>query len=356
MRKTMFKLSLFAALLSAGVLMAVLCGCSKGGDTPQPSQSAVSQQAEVPAEEETPTETETPAETETPTEAETPVETETPTEMEEPSETDSVPGRQAGERYDNTIILEGMEETVHYEHMRSDVIGFEMDYDYELLVHTSEAGRECFYNAYGYPEQTDDYLEVAYSTEDAETVAASITDSLSDDYELSTETFHLDAAGDCIRIVADEEKGTGRMPEYLQTIYVIPAEDGCRVATEHYYIAEAEGLGHRFAYMMQTFTVIPRQEVGITGDQALSAIRNYCYERNPDLEGIVNAGEYPVGWEITSEDETEIVVWFRSYTGSSSWYHIDPISGETYVTEYVPGIMTEEQRTEESFNVREYLD
>ena len=46
---------------------------------------------------------------------------------------------------------------------------------------------------------------------------------------------------------------------------------------------------------------------------------------------------------------------FRSYTGALIRYYIDPVSGETYVTEFVPGITSEEQRTEESFNARDFL-
>ena len=36
-------------------------------------------------------------------------------------------------------------------------------------------------------------------------------------------------------------------------------------------------------------------------------------------------------------------------------YYIDPVSGESYATEFVPGITSEEQRTEESFNARDFL-
>ncbi len=52
----------------------------------------------------------------------------------------------------------------------------------------------------------------------------------------------------------------------------------------------------------------------------------------------------------------EIVVLYRSYTGAEIRYYIDPGSGETYVTELVPGIIEEAQSTEESFNVKDYLN
>jgi hypothetical protein len=93
----------------------------------------------------------------------------------------------------------------------------------------------------------------------------------------------------------------------------------------------------------------------ITDDQAIYAIKNYCHINNPDLADIEKAGEYPVYWEISSSDDKEIVVLFRSYTGAQNRYYIDPLSGDTYVTEFVPGITSEEERTEESFNVRDYL-
>ena len=93
----------------------------------------------------------------------------------------------------------------------------------------------------------------------------------------------------------------------------------------------------------------------LSDEQALAAIRQYCFVSNPDLENIVNAGEQQVYWDIQSSTDTEIVVLFRSYTGALIRYYIDPVSGETYVTEFVPGITTEEQRTEESFNARDFL-
>lgn len=93
----------------------------------------------------------------------------------------------------------------------------------------------------------------------------------------------------------------------------------------------------------------------LSDEQALSAIKNYCYLINPDLEDLVNAEEYPVYWDIFSSEEDEIVVLFRSYTGAQNRYYIDRITGNTYVAEFVPGITDEEQQTGESFNARDYL-
>ena len=98
------------------------------------------------------------------------------------------------------------------------------------------------------------------------------------------------------------------------------------------------------------------ENVLISDDQAITAIKNYCHISNPDLENIEKEGEYPVYWEVQSSDENEIVVLFRSYTGAQIRYYIDPVSGDTYVTEFVPGITSEEEKTDEELNVRDYME
>ena len=170
----------------------------------------------------------------------------------------SGPGRQDGERFETVIILEGMEETVRYEHIRNDAIGVEMDYDYESFIRHSESERECFVSIWDNPQNPENYLEVTYSAEDADAVAASVSEEFSKSYDIITEMRTLDCAGDCIRIEASELKGTGRMADQLQAVYIIPASDGCRVATAHYSIEGAEGFGRRFSYMMNTLAVIDR--------------------------------------------------------------------------------------------------
>ena len=267
-------------------------------------------------------------------------------------------GRQNGERFETVILLEGMEETVRYEHVRNETVGFEMDYDYESFVRRSETGRECFVSVWDDSYNPENYLEVTYSSQDASSVAASVSEALSRDYEISRDdSFPLDRAGSCIRIDASAVKGGGWMPNQLQMVYIIPAADGCRIATAHYSIEGAEGFGRRFRYLMDTFSVIAGQgEKRLTDEQAVSAIRQYCCIRDPDLESIVNAGQYPVYWDLSSSDGNQIVVVFRSYTGSVNRFYIDPVSGYTTVTELVPGIMDEEQRTDEQINVWEYLN
>ncbi len=169
----------------------------------------------------------------------------------------AVAGRQDGERYETVIVLEGMEETVGYEHIRNDAIGFEMDYDYERFVRRSDAACECFVSCYDDPEHPENYLTVRYDPRDAGTVAAAIGEVLSHDYEIHREdSFPLDRAGSCIRIDASADVGGLTMPDQLQMVYIIAAPDGCRIATAHYAIEASEGFGRRFHYMMDTFSVI----------------------------------------------------------------------------------------------------
>ena len=89
---------------------------------------------------------------------------------------------------------------------------------------------------------------------------------------------------------------------------------------------------------------------------ALTAIKNYCYINNPDLKSIEDSGKAPVYWNISSSDDSEIVVMFRSYTGAQIRYYIDRATGDTYVTEFVPGITEAEEKTDESFNLKDYAD
>jgi len=94
----------------------------------------------------------------------------------------------------------------------------------------------------------------------------------------------------------------------------------------------------------------------ITQDQALAAIKKYCYTNDTDLESKEGSDEYTIGWEVTTNEAGEIVVLYRSYTAAEIRYYVNPTTGETYVTELVPGIIDEEQRTDESLNVRDYME
>ena len=170
----------------------------------------------------------------------------------------AAPGRQDGERFEDVIMMEGMEETVKYEHVVSKTAGFEMDYDYESFVRRSEADRERFISAWDNAANPENYLEVTYSSESAEAAKASVSEALSKEYDLTEETRRLDRAGDCSWIEASVVKGTNNMASQIQTVYIIPASDGCRIATIHCAIEGSEGFGRRFSYMLNTLSVISR--------------------------------------------------------------------------------------------------
>ena len=76
----------------------------------------------------------------------------------------------------------------------------------------------------------------------------------------ATDLAHLlDRAGSCIGIDASATKD-GQTPDRMQKVYIIPAPDGCIVATAHYFFEGAEGFGRRFSYMVNTLAVIARSK------------------------------------------------------------------------------------------------
>ncbi len=97
------------------------------------------------------------------------------------------------------------------------------------------------------------------------------------------------------------------------------------------------------------------EAAAITKEQALDAVRNYCFIQDPGLKNMTGSDEYTIYWDVISESADEIVVLYRSYTGAQMRYYISPVSGETYVTEQVPGIIDEERPTDESINIKDYL-
>lgn len=329
MKKSVITLAIISALILA------LTGCGKlrpaASETPAPTPVVTS---EVPAPTEAPVQTAPPA-------------TPAPT---------AEPVRQDGERFESVIMLEGMEETVNYEHIRREDLGFEIDYDYEAFARQSAPDRERFTSVWDDPANPENFIELIHRPEDAATVAAFVSEAFSKEYDIITVPRELNYAGTCTRIEASVIKGTNNMADQIQAVYIIPASDGCIVATTHSFIVESEGFGHRFDYMLNDMRLIDRNGGGMLSDeQALAAVRNYCIAANPDLEGLVNTEEFPTYWELASSDESEVVVLFRSYTGALVRYYIDRSTGNTYVTEFVPGITPEEVRTEESLNVRDYL-
>ena len=93
----------------------------------------------------------------------------------------------------------------------------------------------------------------------------------------------------------------------------------------------------------------------ITQEQALEAIKKYCFANDPDLESMMNSDDYTTYFETSTNDAGEIVVLYRSYTAAQIRYYINPTTGEVYVTELVPGIIDNEQKTDESFNIKDYM-
>lgn len=98
------------------------------------------------------------------------------------------------------------------------------------------------------------------------------------------------------------------------------------------------------------------EETALDADKAMMAARKYYYEKNPDMEDMEGSDEYTMYWEVESADEKEIVVLFRSYTAAQVRFHIDAATGDAYITEFVPGITEDEEKTDETFNVKDYMD
>ena len=93
----------------------------------------------------------------------------------------------------------------------------------------------------------------------------------------------------------------------------------------------------------------------ISEDQAYDAVINYNKKIGSGLGEQINSEGYEEYWNVSTNEDGKIVVLYRSYTAAQTRYYVDPVSGETYVTELVPGIVDEEQKTGETFNVRDYL-
>ena len=179
----------------------------------------------------------------------------------EPEETPAAetdPGRQDGERFEEIVILEGNEETVGYEHVRDEGIGFELDYEYDMLERRIEPERELFVSPYDDPEDPSNYLELCRVPEKLDDAAASVYALLRNDYDLVvSENTTLDRAGECIRIDASGGRGAAGS-DSMQTVYIIPAADGSLIAAAHYTVESSEGFGTRFAYIMNTCAPIDR--------------------------------------------------------------------------------------------------
>lgn len=93
----------------------------------------------------------------------------------------------------------------------------------------------------------------------------------------------------------------------------------------------------------------------ITKDEAYKAVINYNKAIESGIDDEMNTEGYTEYWDVSTNEDGQIVVLYRSYTAAQIRYYVNPISGETYITEFVPGIIDEEQKTGETFNARDYL-
>ena len=90
----------------------------------------------------------------------------------------------------------------------------------------------------------------------------------------------------------------------------------------------------------------------LTEEQALAAIKNYYQSQNGEMSSEEAELSY---WDVSTGEDNKIVVLFRSYTAAQIRYYIDPGTGDTYVTEFVPGVTDEEQKTAETLNAWDYV-
>ena len=93
----------------------------------------------------------------------------------------------------------------------------------------------------------------------------------------------------------------------------------------------------------------------VTDEQAIEAVRNYVSSINPDAIEMEESGDHTVYFALESSTGEEIVVMFRSYTASETRFYINRATGETKITEYVPGITDQETETGESFNIKNFM-
>jgi len=168
-------------------------------------------------------------------------------------------GRRDGERFQTVIVLEGMEEAVLYEHAVNTALGIEIDYDCDAFRRVSTSDCERFVSSYDDPAAPIDYFEVKRSAQDAGAVFAAISEELSKEYDLIVTPSTLEKAGSCIKVHASVIKGTDRMADRLQTVYIIPTADGCVTAAAHCTIESAEGFGRRTDYILHTLSILNGQ-------------------------------------------------------------------------------------------------
>lgn len=274
--------ALFSVTMSLAVMM-MLSGCSNGSTSttiaPSTTEStALTTAAETTAESEelsTAAETvETTAESEAPSteaeskeaeskEVESKEENEaTTTEAQEPagetetkeSSNDAVVKRQVGDRYEEVIVFQGVEEKITFERIANETVGFEMDYDCGNFSRKSDENGDVF--ALNFDGSY--YMEVTSKNETADAIATSISEELSKNYDVYKSETELNFVGNCTMIHADIKTVDQETLDELQTVYIIPAADGCYVATAHYGYDSSDYYGKLFSMMADSFSIIEK--------------------------------------------------------------------------------------------------
>ncbi|MBP5554077.1 MAG: hypothetical protein J6X94_04305 [Lachnospiraceae bacterium] len=90
----------------------------------------------------------------------------------------------------------------------------------------------------------------------------------------------------------------------------------------------------------------------VTDEEALDAVISFMSSTQPE---VISNDDYTEYFIVESSTPEQIVVLYRSYTASQTRFYIDRATGETKVTELVPGIIDEETETGEEFNIKNYI-
>ena len=105
----------------------------------------------------------------------------------------------------------------------------------------------------------------------------------------------------------------------------------------------------------ESVTVDAPAEDVLTEEQALEGVKNYWISADPEFEDKLASDDYTMYFETSTNDDGKIVVLYRSYTAAEIRYYVDPETGDTEVTEFVPGVMDEETPADYSINIYDYI-
>ena len=94
----------------------------------------------------------------------------------------------------------------------------------------------------------------------------------------------------------------------------------------------------------------------LTKEQALTAVKNYCYSIQPNIEKLDKSDNYTVNFEVESYSDDEIVVLYTAQTGEEVRFYVDLVSGDAEITAFIPGESTQEEPSDEIIHLRDYVD